>query len=176
VWLACLGLLLPQTAFAAEARADSRAGHPPIRVIDVALGPQSTLAGTVVDPEGSPVADAPVVLLRGKGVAAVTETDTHGRFAFSGLQGGVYGVGAGGVVRACRAWAPRTAPPAANEGLLIVCDGHVVRGIGPMRNCQGRLYQWISEHYLLTWGFIAATIAVPIAVIGFNQRYYSSKS
>jgi len=39
-----------------------------------------------------------------------------------------------------------------------------------MMDCQGRLYQWISEHYLLTWGAIAAAIAVPIAVVSHQQR------
>ena len=167
VTLACLGLLLPQTAFAAQP--DARAGRPSIRILDVALGPQGTLAGAVVDPEGSPVVATPVVLLHGQRVAALAETDAQGRFAFSGLQGGLYGVGADGIVRACRVWAPQTAPPAANQGVLIVSDGELGRGRGPMMDCQGRLYQWISEHYLLTWGFIAVLIAVPVAVIAHNQ-------
>ena len=170
--LAAVGLLLPQTAMAGQAQQ----GRPAIRVIDVALGAENTLNGTVRDPQGAPVAMSPVVLMQGKGIAATTETDAQGRFAFSGLRGGVYGVGAGGVVTVCRVWAARTAPPAANHGLLIVSNGQLVRGRGPMRDCQGRMYQWISENYLLTWCIVAAAIAVPVAVIGSNQKHYKSKS
>ena len=164
--LACLGLLLPQAALAAGPRAQAKEGPPSISISDVALGPQGTLYGAVVDPQGAPVAATPVALLCGKGVVGVAKTDPQGRFAFSNLKRGVYGVGAAGVVRACRVWAPRTAPPSANEGLLIVSDGRLVRGRGPMRDSQGRVYQWMSENYLLTWCAIAATIAVPAAIIG----------
>ncbi|HUT91482.1 MAG TPA: carboxypeptidase-like regulatory domain-containing protein [Thermoguttaceae bacterium] len=170
VAIACLGLLLPQAAFAAQQQAQAPKGHPPISILDVALGPQGTLYGAVVDPQGAPVAATPVALLCGKGVVGVAKTDPQGRFAFSNLRRGVYGVGAAGVVRACRVWAPRTAPPAANQGVLIVSDGQLVRGRGPMRDSQGRVYQWMSENYLLTWCAIAATIAVPVAVVSSQQR------
>ncbi len=172
VVLAAVGLLLPQTAMAAQ----GQKGRPSIRVLDVALGAENTLAGTVRDPEGAPVKESPVVLMQGKGIVATTETDARGRFAFSELQTGIYGVGAGGVVTACRVWAARTAPPAANRGLLIVSDDRVVRGRGPMRDCQTRMYQWISENYLLTWCIVAAAIIVPVAVIGSNQDGDRSKS
>ena len=165
VALAALGLLLPQTVMAGQAKK----GRPATRVIDVALGAENTLQGSVNDPQGAPISDSPVVLMHGKGIVATAQTDAQGRFAFSGLRGGIYGVGAGGVVTACRVWAPRTAPPAANRGLLIVSKGEVVRGRGPMRDCQTRMYQWVSENYLLTWCIVAAAIVVPVAVIAHNQ-------
>jgi len=170
VALACLGFLLPQAAFSSQRQDPAKKAHPPVSMLDVALGPQGRLTGTVVDPQGGPVATTPVVLLSGKEIVAVASTDRQGRFAFLHLRRGVYGVGAAGVVRACRVWAARKAPPSAKDGVLIVSDGRLVRGRGPMLDCQGRLYQWISEHYLLTWGAIAAAIAVPIAVVTHQQR------
>ncbi len=71
VAIACLGLLLPQAAFAAQQQAQAPKGHPPISILDVALGPQGTLSGTVVDPQGIPQAATPVALLSGKHIVGV---------------------------------------------------------------------------------------------------------
>jgi hypothetical protein len=165
--LACLGLLTPEALVAAaEPQEASSATPAAIPVLDIALGPGQTLRGTVVDPAGAPVAGAPVVLLNGSRRTASTETDPDGRFVFASVRGGVYVVEAAGSARICRAWAPRTAPPAANPALLMVADGLLVRGRGPLRDCQGRIYTWISEHPLLTYAGIAAAIAVPVAILG----------
>ncbi|MFH1919916.1 MAG: carboxypeptidase-like regulatory domain-containing protein [Planctomycetota bacterium] len=167
ITLACLGLLVPEAAIvAAEPREASSPTPAAVEIVDIALGSAQTLRGTVVDPDGAPVAGAPVVLLNGLRPVASTETDPNGRFVFAGVRGGVYGVGAAGSVRICRAWAPRTAPPAANGALLIVSDGSLVRGRGPLRDRQGRIYTWISEHPLVTYAGIAAAIAVPVVLLG----------
>lgn len=158
VLLACLGLLLPQvTAAAAQPQPCSQAAAQPFRIVDVALGPQGSLHGAVLDAHGITVPSTGVVLLRGAGLVGMTETDAQGRFAFRGLPGGVYGVGAGGPVQVCRLWAPGTAPPAAIPGLLILSESQVVR--------QSRSYDWVSERPLLTYALITAAIVVPVTVI-----------
>ena len=166
VTLACLGLLAPEAAVvAAQPQAAPSATPAVIPVIDIALGPGQTFRGTVVDPAGAPVAGAPVVLLNGSRPVASTETDSDGRFVFAPVRGGVYVVEAAGSARICRAWAPRTAPPAANPALLMVADRPLVRGRGPLRDCSSRIYTWVSEHPLLTYAGIAAAITVPVVLL-----------
>jgi len=137
----------------------------PPRVMDVALGPNHTLRGAVVDPQGIPVPATQVVLLNGHRQIGVTETDEQGRFVFSEITGAVYGVAAAGAVKVCRLWAPHTAPPAANQDLLVVADGQAVRGLNPFNDRAGRIYTWMSEHPLLTYSLIAAAITVPIVLL-----------
>jgi len=170
ITLACLALLVPEAAVLG-AEPQEACSLPPatLPVVDVALGPGQTLEGTVLDPDGARVADAPVVLLDGSRRLASTETDSDGRFVFGRVRGGVYGVEAAGVVRVCRAWAPNTAPPAANQALLMITEEPLVRGRGPLRDCQGRIYTWVSEHPLLTYAGIATAIAVPVVILGSAQ-------
>ena len=171
ITLACLGLLAPEAALVAaqprEASWDTPAAIP---VVDIALGPGQMLRGTVVDPAGAPVVGAPVVLLNGSRRTASTETGSDGRFVFASVRGGMYVVETAGSAQICRAWAPRTAPPAANPALLMVADGPLVRGRGPLRDCQGRIYTWISEHHLLTYVGIAAAITVPVVLLGKGPK------
>ena len=166
VVLACLGLLAPEAAVVAAGPQEASSATPAaIPVLDIALGPGQTLCGTVVDPAGVPVAGAPVVLLNGARRTASTETGSDGRFGFASVRGGVYVVETTGSVRICRAWAPNTAPPAANPALLMVANGPLVRGRGPMQDCQGRIYTWVSEHPLLTYAAIATAITVPVVLL-----------
>lgn len=162
---ACLGLLLPQQVVSA-----AQLPKKPERVVmDVALGPQGTLQGTVADPNGSAKPATQVALLKGPEIVATTLTDAQGRFRFQKITGGVYGVATDGGVKICRLWANRTAPPAANRAVLLVSGDQTVRAAGPMRDHQNAVYNWISEHYLLTYALIAAAITVPIVLVAAEQ-------
>ncbi len=164
--LACLAILLtPQVTIARQPQAGAASADRLSPIVDIALGPENTLRGQVVDAEGIPVAGAAVALLQGPRPAARTTTDAGGHFLFSEVPGGVYGLatpGAGGIYRL---WAPETAPPSANRGALIVAPGAALRGQCRGWNWQGRVYEWVSEHYLITYTAIAAAIVIPIVEI-----------
>ena len=117
---ACLGMLISPTALAAPP------GQTGV-VADVALGDGGTLSGQVVDAQGAPL-PATVVSIRtgGREVLQAT-TDAQGGFAGDGVKGGVYEVTAAGSHGVYRLWAPKTAPPSANRGILAV-SGDAVRG------------------------------------------------
>ena len=153
--LSCVGMLIPQAAFAAPTVTQPK---------DLALQSNGTVHGQVVDAQGVAVAKAPIAIYSGNKEIARTETDSTGKFAVAGLQGGVYRVAAAGNQGVYRMWAPRTAPPAAQQGMMVVAQGNVVRGQhgndGPFQHCM----TWISEHPILTAAGVAAAIAIPIAL------------
>jgi hypothetical protein len=107
----------------------------------------------------------------------------------------VYEVAAGQHRGVYRLWAPRTAPPSANRGIMAV-SGEVVRGQyappspeavlqtpipgyietvpytpagpagpGPL----GRSVNWMKNHPWVTAGVVATAIAVPVAVTEFDD-------
>ena len=155
--LACLGLLLPPSAFGAAAATEPQP-RPSVRVADAALGADGALRGRVSDPQGKGMPATRVVLAGPKGPIGETMTDDEGRFAFLDLRQGLYVVAGGEGFGVYRVWPEAIAPPSAKEGVLIVSDGRLVRG-------QGGLYPWISEHFWLTSALVAAAIAVPTALI-----------
>ncbi len=118
--LAVVGLSVASTANAAD----------PARsvVSDVALQQGNALLGQILDQQGKPQQRAEVVLLQQGKLVAFTRTDKEGRFAFRGVRAGVHQLDTpygGGVYRL---WAPRTAPPSAKQGALIVSDETIARG------------------------------------------------
>jgi hypothetical protein len=130
--LSSAGLLLPQSrVLAATVETPAPAVDPAApMVLDVALAEGGLLLGQVVDPQGQPVADAPVaVLYQGKEVAKTT-SDATGNFAVSGLKGGAHVVQSGEHGGICRMWSPQTAPPSANRQVLLVKGSQVARGQG----------------------------------------------
>lgn len=146
--------------------------------IDVALHEGGLLAGQVVDAQGTPMAGADVaVRALGREVAG-TRTDEKGAYAIAGLRGGVYEIVTANSAGVYRLWAPRTAPPAANQQLMLVTGAEVVRGQhpGPVytgpdypSNVQGpgpfaKAMGWIAEHPIITTLGVATAIAVPLAI------------
>ncbi|MEO8496445.1 MAG: carboxypeptidase-like regulatory domain-containing protein, partial [Planctomycetota bacterium] len=118
VMLACAGLLAGQTVQAAS----------PI-VRDVALQPGGVLTGQVLDEQAVAQGRAKVAVVHKGEPLTVTETDEAGRFVLTGIEPGVYELHlaqGGGVYRV---WAPRTAPPVAEQSVLLVQDSRVVRGL-----------------------------------------------
>ena len=165
----CLGLLLPQSAvIAAQPQTDSPGGPQSFRIGDVALGPQDALHGKVVDRQGLGLAGVRVVLAQRDRQVAQTTADAQGHFAIANVPWGVYSVSAAGGIGMYRLWPNRIAPPAANQGVLIVSGGQVTRG-------QDRMYQWIADNYLLTCTAIAAVVAVPVALIDIKTKKQSSQ-
>ncbi|MDP6447556.1 MAG: hypothetical protein QGG36_26540 [Pirellulaceae bacterium] len=121
VVIAAVGALLPQAGALADARA---------QISDVALAAGGQLRGQAVTPNGQSAKDAIITLVQRGETVAKTKADKDGLFQFSGLRGGVYAVAVNGQTRGVfRAWAPRTAPPAASQAVLVVADGQAARGI-----------------------------------------------
>lgn len=131
VLITAFGLLAPSVR-AAEGRAPlpaaaNQAASEPT-VSDVALQGAGELTGHLVGHDGKCVAREMVYLLRQGTVVGSCQTDASGRFAFTGLTGGVYEVRWAQGVTICRLWAPQTAPPSAKADLLLTANTTVVRG------------------------------------------------
>jgi hypothetical protein len=151
---ASLGMVLPQSAFAASTQL-SRPASSAVR--DVALHDGGSLTGQVLDASGTPVAGTAVAVIdQGRAVAS-TQTGVDGRFAIAGVKAGVYEVATSNGVTVCRLWAPRTAPPAAQSDALVVHGDTVVRGaVGG-----GGVIGFLSNPWVLG-GIVAAAIAIPL--------------
>ena len=150
---------------------------------DVALADGGVLTGQVVTAQGAPVAETPVaVTLQGREVVRVA-TNADGMFSAPGLKGGVYEVSTPGSRGVYRLWAPRTAPPAARQGVMIVsgtepCWANTVAAgrvrparasVGPPwpaagQGPFGRAMGWVADHPFITAGVVATAIAVPLAL------------
>ena len=63
---------------------------------------------------------------------SVAQTDAAGRFTLANMSGGVYELQTASNTDVYRLWAPRTAPPAAQDSVLLVNDQNVV--LGQQRN------------------------------------------
>ena len=119
--LATLGMLLPNAGMALAA-------SPISCVKDVALQQGGALRGQVISAQGVVQPRLRVSLLRDGQPVAEVLTDKQGRFAVTGLTGGVYLVSTQGTMEVLRAWTHQTAPPAAVTGLLLVPHGDVANG------------------------------------------------
>lgn len=168
VALCCLGSIQWQRAHADDNVA--------VRSVDIALAKDGILIGQVVDTEGQSLKQAEVVLNSGGQEIARCKTDDGGVFRVAGLRGGSIEVASMGTTGNCRVWAPGTAPPVAQPGLLVVAEGDVIRGQHGGRRVPGHSYgrgvrghgggllAKMIEHPLVTAGAVGAAIAVPLAV------------
>lgn len=161
VSLATAGLCLPYAALAAPLPAQR-----PVVALDVALRDGGILLGQVVDTQAAPLPGVAVSLRDRDRELARTETDRNGYFAVRGLRGGVYQIFAAKGHGAFRLWTPGTAPPAAQQGALLVAGCDTVRA-----QCGGALRFWLSNPCVLA-AAVAAAVAVPVAV--HNGRRPSS--
>lgn len=142
------------------------------QALDVALQANGVLVGQLTDSQGQPLANVPVsVVTNGKEIARC-QTSPTGAFQAADLRGGVVQIVAGNTSRTCRLWAPETAPPAAQQGVLMVSQGDVVRGqcCGAPVTCgscvggRGGLLGVMLDHPLVTAGVVGAAVAIPLAV------------
>ena len=142
------------------------------RTLDVSLQAGGVLTGQVVTASGNLQQSVPVTLLSGGKEIAKTQTDKAGNFQVAGLKGGVVEVAAAGTHGTCRLWSQGTAPPAAQQGLLVVAPQDIVLGqcCGEGVGCGsgiaggGGLLGFVADHPLLTAGVIGAAIAIPLAL------------
>lgn len=157
MFMAMVGLCLPTQLLAATPTTNT-----PV-VVDVALEDGGVLQGLVVSPQGTPKTDTPVALLNGEQELGAAKTDQAGRFAFSGLRGGVYQLATADSNGIVRVWSPRTAPPSAQQGVMLVSGEGVVRG-----QALQRIGGFVSHPWIMA-GVIATAVAVPVAIHNANR-------
>lgn len=132
---------------------------PQSEVVDVVLGQGGVITGQVVDVQGSAVAEQSVVLLQSHREVVRATTDARGTFAIEGVQGGVYQLVVGHSDVVLRAWTAGTAPPVAQQGVLMVSGQDVYRGQKAVRSARNFL-----AHPVTVVGVVATGIAVPVAL------------
>lgn len=172
--IACFSMLVPWTAVVAAPPENSRrvveATAAP-SIDDVSLGQDGRLSGQLVSATHKAKAQTPVVIIRRGRVVARTQTDAQGRFAVTGLSGGLYEIEAPDARRAVRLWAPGTAPPAAQSAITLTASPLVVRGQyqpGPMvRFIEYTKYP--LAHPLVFGGIVGASVAIPVAIHNRNK-------
>ena len=120
VTLTCLGFLTSQVAQAAAP------GLASIR--DVALQSSGLLQGQVLNEQGTPQAGVRVAAIKDGKVVALSQANRDGRFELVDLSGGIYQIQTAKGIGIYRVWAPRTAPPAAQDGVLLIEGDEVIRG------------------------------------------------
>jgi hypothetical protein len=132
-----------------------QAAGPVIR--DVALQPGGILKGQVLNEQAVAQGQTKIAIAHMGKPFTVTQTDKDGRFVLTDLKPGVYELHLAQGGGAYRVWAPRTAPPAAEEGVLLIQDSRVVRG------ANGGAFGFLANPWVLA-GIVAAAIAIPLAL------------
>ena len=98
-------------------------------VLDVALQGQNELHGRVLNAEGEVASGTVVVLTDAQNVPIVrTVSNEEGRFAFAQVPAGSAVLYAGESQTPVRTWAAETAPPAAQQEVVLNESGPTVRG------------------------------------------------
>ena len=123
-FLALAVMVLGQPAYLLAAVPASNA-----EIIDVALQGQNELHGRVLNAEGEAASGTIVVLTDAQNTPLVrTTADEDGRFAFAQVPAGPAILYAGKSQTHMRAWAAETAPPAAQQEVVLNEAGPTVRG------------------------------------------------
>lgn len=159
--MAAIGLCLPSAALSATTVASPS-------VEDVALLDGNVLVGQLVDANGGNVGEVPVLLQQQNQTIVALKTNKDGVFAAKGVPAGVYRLATDNTQGIYRLWAPKTAPPSAQKGALLVSGDQVVRGQygSPLRNMLAN--PWIVA------GIVACAVAIPVAI--HNSHHDSSQS
>lgn len=150
--LATVGMCFPSAAFS------STLPTPNPKVADVALTEGGTLVGQVVTADGLPVRDMPVLLQDQRASTVELKTNKDGYFAAKNVSPGVYRLAAADEQGVYRLWAPKTAPPTAQKGALLVAGDEVARGQ------HGNALRNMLANPWIVGGIVAAAIAIPVAV------------
>jgi hypothetical protein len=150
--LAILGMMIPAHLFAL--------GPTSTQVKDVALQEGGVLVGQVVDPQGAVKANVPVSVSQEGQVVVETKSGADGYFAVKGLRGGVHQVAAAEGQGVYRLWVAGTAPPAAQEGILVVSGSDVTRG---QAGGGGGLKTFLANPLVIA-AIVATAVAVPLAI------------
>ncbi|MDP6555959.1 MAG: carboxypeptidase-like regulatory domain-containing protein [Pirellulaceae bacterium] len=116
-------LATQSTVFGAGLNAKTRSP----RTEDVSLQAGGELRGQILDQQGRPKALTKVVLLQNQQAVGYAKTDITGRFIIPGLKPGAYQIQSEIGSKSVRLWAPRTAPPVAQQAVLLVADSNTAR-------------------------------------------------
>lgn len=160
VSLAALGVLIPSPLLAGSPT------RTPV-ILDVALRDGGVLVGQVVNEQGAAEVGVPVSIRSQDRELAIARTGKEGYFAFKGLRGGVYQLVADRGHGVYRVWSPGTAPPAAQEGALLVNSDQVVRG-----QAAGPGFRTFITNPLVIAGIVAAAVAIPVAIHNSHHGHY----
>jgi len=148
---ACCAMLVP--APLAQAAFDDQTPT----ASDIELLPGGVLRGQVLDVEGTARQRMLVTIHHSGRQVATAVTDRTGSFALTGLRGGRYEITAGQAFGSYRIWAPRTAPPCARPGVLLVV------GEGRLRGQTGPVAFWLGNPCIVA-GIVAAVVSIPVAI------------
>jgi hypothetical protein len=124
-------------------------------VTDVALKDGGVLNGQVVDLRGSGVTGVSVTLGTQNKEVAATTTSAEGRFAVSGLRGGIYHVAAAEGHGVYRLWSAGTAPPSAQNSILVYTQDEEQNRSG---------LKMLLANPIVIAGLVATAVAVPLAL------------
>ena len=122
VALACIGMVIPQVAFAAP----KAATVPVVKARDVALTAQGDLVGAVLNTKGQPTK---VVLTQNGKTVAQTQTAADGIFTLPKVKSGAYEIAVGDAKAPVRVWKAEAAPASAAKKMALVAQS-AVRGQG----------------------------------------------
>ena len=140
VGTATLGLLLPQSLQAADNPGQKKiadAATAPT-TLDVAMTPEGSLTGVIVDEQGRPLKDSEVVLSQSRNSILKAKTDAKGRFEFKNLKAGLYQLSSGKHGGLVRVWSDKSAPKIAKkQALLVAGDARLVRAQGEFMDFTG---------------------------------------
>lgn len=176
VGLASLGMALPTYAAGPNSRqpqtntrgeAVPTNSRPAVTVQDIALGHGGTLSGQVVDAQGHALAATAVSIRQNGAELLQTNTDRDGKFAVSGLRGGMYQVVSGEGAGNFRLWVEDTAPPAAQPSALIVAQQDLVRGQTPLGDVA-------KSNVVIIGGITAAALSIPFIVHAARDKQSGS--
>ena len=126
LWLAAIGMVVPQVRIVSAADVQPAAGRQ-MAIVDVSLTQNNLLQGQLVNREGAPKAKSQMTLASGGQIVTRGVTDEKGFFALKVDKGGLYVLSDGQTSALVRAWTSQAAPPSANTGLLVVSDQNVTR-------------------------------------------------
>jgi len=126
LWLAIVGLIIPQVNTASAVTKRNEAGRQTV-IVDVALTQGNLLRGQLVNGEGAARAGIQVTVSADLWVICQTTTDEQGVFAVRMERGGMYTLSDGTTSTLVRVWTNQAAPPSANDGVLMVSDENVSR-------------------------------------------------
>jgi hypothetical protein len=112
----------------------------------------------VLNAQGVPQAQVKVAVGKTNQQPTFVSTDETGRFNVAGLSAGTYQVQTSHGSSVYRVWAPHTAPPSAQPGVLVVNSDQVVRGYG--HNYDG--WRWLANPWVMGL-IVASAIAIPLA-------------
>ncbi len=127
VALACIGMVIPQAAFAAP----KAATVPVVKARDVALNTTGDLTGAVLNATAKPVDGAKVVLTQNGKAVAQTISKKDGTFTLPQVKSGSYDIAVGEAKAPIRVWKSEAAPAnavrkmaLASEGVIRAQDGY----------------------------------------------------